>query len=102
MADGQLGDEKDDPKESMDVFPVDETPTPTRILKLANDLFPDIQDPSKENPFDAHFRKAAEAVNQGSLTAGVSSSTEVCTDDSLNTPSIFPSSALNTPTPIRR
>lgn len=100
MADGQLGDEKDS-KECMDVFPVDETPTPTRILKLANDLFPDIQDPSKENPFDAHFRKAAEAVNQGSLTAGVSSSTEACTDDSLNTPSIFPSSALNTPTPIK-
>jgi len=101
MADEQLGVEKD-PKEGMDVFPVDETPTPTKILKLANDLFPDIQDPSKENPFDAHFRKAAEAYNQGSLSAGVNSSTEICTNnDSLNTPSIFPSSSLNTPTPIK-
>ncbi len=62
MSESQIGDEKD-AKESIDVFPVDETPTPTRILKLAmaSDLFPDIQDP-KENPFDVDFRKAAEAA----------------------------------------
>ena len=48
----------------LDSFPVDDTPTPTRILKLANDLFPDFHDP-KENPFDAHFRKATEAVKSG-------------------------------------
>lgn len=68
-------------------FPTDETPTPTRILKMADmDLFGELkvgqskmlgekenfclQDSSghysgKENPFDAHFRKAAEAVKQG-------------------------------------
>ena len=45
-------------------FPVDDTPTPTKILRMANDLFPDFQDP-KENPFDVHFRKAAEAVKSG-------------------------------------
>ena len=63
MSESQIGEEKDG-KEGMDVFPVDETPTPTRILKLANDLFPDFQDP-KENPFDMHFRKAAEAAQSG-------------------------------------
>ena len=67
------GDEGDKPAKdegmsgkigSMDSFPVDDTPTPTRILRLANDLFPDFHDP-KENPFDAHFRKATEAVKSG-------------------------------------
>jgi len=49
------------------------------------DLFQDL----KENPFDAHFRKAAEAVKQGadSLSASVSA-TEI-TDDTLNTPQIY-------------
>ena len=44
-------------------FPVDETPTPTKILKMADEvgLFHDL----RENPFDAHFRKAAEAVKLG-------------------------------------
>ena len=65
MSEGRIGEEKD-AKEAIDVFPVDETPTPTRILKLANDLFPDFQDP-KENPFDAHFRKATEAVKSGKI-----------------------------------
>ena len=49
---------------NIDSFPVDDTPTPTKILRMANDLFPDFQDP-RENPFDAHFRKAAEAVKSG-------------------------------------
>lgn len=49
-------------------FPVDDTPTPTKILRMANDLFPDFQDP-KENPFDIHFRKAAEAVKSGTSLA---------------------------------
>lgn len=51
---------------SLEPFPVDDTPTPTKILRMANDLFPDFQDP-KENPFDAHFRKAAEAVKSGRI-----------------------------------
>ena len=76
-----------------DSFPTDETPTPTRILKMADmDLFGELKvlktisypsDPEfielmllkdssgqysgKENPFDAHFRKAAEAAKQGKL-----------------------------------
>ena len=59
-------DEKDETSKltALDPFPVDDTPTPTKILRLANSLFPDFQDP-KENPFDAHFRKAAEAVKSG-------------------------------------
>ena len=47
---------------AIETFPADETPTPTKILRMADmDLFQDL----KENPFDAHFRKAAEAVKQG-------------------------------------
>ena len=57
------------PSVMSDTFPADETPTPTRILKMADmDLFGELKDSGqysgKENPFDAHFRKAAEAVQQ--------------------------------------
>jgi len=77
-----------------ETFPADETPTPTRILKMADmDLFGELKDSGqysgKENPFDAHFRKAAEAVKQGAdnLTASVSA-TEL-QEESLNTPQIY-------------
>jgi len=78
-------------------FPTDETPTPTRILKMADmDLFGELKDSSgqysgKENPFDAHFRKAAEAVKQGadSLSAAVTATEHVETEESLNTPQIY-------------
>lgn len=72
---------------AIETFPTDETPTPTKILRMADmDLFQDL----KENPFDAHFRKAAEAVKQGadSLSASLSA-TEITSDDTLNTPQIY-------------
>ena len=56
---------KKDKTPAIETFPTDETPTPTKILRMADmDLFQDL----KENPFDAHFRKAAEAVKQGDYT----------------------------------
>ena len=77
---------------AIDSFPSDETPTPTKILRMADmDLFQDCHD-FKENPFDAHFRKAAEAVKHGadSLSASLSSSDlAISESDSLNTPQIF-------------
>ena len=49
---------------AIEAFPTDETPTPTKILRMADiDLFPDYQD-IKDNPFDVHFRKAVEAAKQ--------------------------------------
>jgi hypothetical protein len=64
-------DEKDDTclkdgKMAAD-FPIDDTPTPTKILRMADELFPSFGADLKENPFDAHFRKAAEAVKSGEL-----------------------------------
>ena len=53
---------KKDKTPAIETFPTDETPTPTKILRMADmELFQDL----KENPFDAHFRKAAEAVKYG-------------------------------------
>merc|ERR1712223_1593369 len=74
---------------AIDSFPTDETPTPTKILRMADmDLFQDL----KENPFDVHFRKATEAVKAGqdSLSASLSA-TEIPTEseESLNTPQIY-------------
>jgi len=48
---------------AIETFPTDETPTPTKILRMA-DMDPFFSD-LKENPFDLHFRKATEAVKQG-------------------------------------
>ena len=84
---------------AIETFPSDETPTPTKILRMADlDLFQDYQD-IKENPFDVHFRKAAEAVKRGadSLSASVNAS-EISESDSLNTPQIFVSDTPSTET----
>jgi len=74
---------------TIESFPVDETPTPTKILKMADEvgLFHDLRD----NPFDAHFRKATEAVKLGadSLSASIAA-TEIPEEESLNTPHIYP------------
>ena len=60
-----MGGSLEDGKLAVD-FPIDDTPTPTKILRMANDeLFPSFGGDIKENPFDAHFRKAAEAVKSG-------------------------------------
>jgi hypothetical protein len=48
-------------------FPIDDTPTPTKILRMADELFPSFGADLKENPFDAHFRKATEAVKSGKI-----------------------------------
>jgi hypothetical protein len=48
-------------------FPIDDTPTPTKILRMADELFPSFGADLKENPFDAHFRKATEAVKSGRI-----------------------------------
>ena len=75
---------------AIETFPTDETPTPTKILRMA-DMDPFFQD-LKENPFDLHFRKATEAVRRGAdiVTASVTASSE---SDSLNTPQIWVSEA---------
>lgn len=87
---------KDKPA-TIESFPVDETPTPTKILKMADEvgLFHDLRD----NPFDAHFRKATEAVKLGadSLSASIAA-TEIPEEDSLNTPHIYPAPG-DTPVP---
>ena len=72
------GDDKDDMKDSKMAtdFPIDDTPTPTKILRMADELFPSFSSDLKENPFDAHFRKAAEAVKSGMLK-GVELTVEV-------------------------
>lgn len=89
------------PAPAIDSFPTDETPTPTKILRMADmDLFQDL----KENPFDVHFRKATEAVKAGqdSLSASLSA-TEIPTEseESLNTPQIY-CSLPSTVTPVSR
>jgi len=118
---GEDRDKKKTPSVLSDTFPTDDTPTPTRILRMADmDLFGELKDSgqysAKENPFDAHFRKAAEAVQQGhnisSSVASVNSpSVSVAVseiEDTLNTPQIYcgdslqsgssttPTSSLNT------
>jgi hypothetical protein len=61
------GDDKDEMKDGKMAadFPIDDTPTPTKILRMADELFPSFGSDLKENPFDIHFRKAAEAVKSG-------------------------------------
>ena len=75
---------------AIEAFPTDETPTPTKILRMA-DMDPFFQD-LKENPFDLHFRKATEAVKRGAdiVTASLPASSE---SESLNTPQIYVSEA---------
>ena len=75
---------------AIDSFPADETPTPTKILRMA-DMDPFFQD-LKENPFDLHFRKATEAVRRGTdiLAASLPASSE---SESLNTPQIYEASS---------
>ena len=75
---------------AIETFPTDETPTPTKILRMA-DMDPFFGD-LKENPFDLHFRKATEAVRRGGdiVTASVTASSE---SESLNTPQIWVSEA---------
>merc|ERR1712032_1262111 len=102
---GEEGNKKSKtPPAISESFPTDETPTPTRILKMADmDLFGELKDSSgqysgKENPFDAHFRKAAEAVKQGadSLSATVTATELVDSEESLNTPQIYCTEASHT------
>jgi len=102
---GEEGNKKSKtPPAISESFPTDETPTPTRILKMADmDLFGELKDSSgqysgKENPFDAHFRKAAEAVKQGadSLSATVRATELVDCEESLNTPQIYCTEASHT------
>lgn len=82
----------------IDSFPTDETPTPTKILRMADmDLF---QEYKMENPFDASFRKAAEK-NGASSTDIIATSlnaaiAEIPESDSLNTPKIFMSESITT------
>eukprot|EP00092_Neocalanus_flemingeri_P020974 GFUD01022725.1.p1 GENE.GFUD01022725.1~~GFUD01022725.1.p1 ORF type:complete len:553 (+),score=148.72 GFUD01022725.1:49-1659(+) len=86
-------DSKKEKTPALETFPADETPTPTKILRMADmDLFQDL----KENPFDAHFRKATEAVKQGADSLSASLSATEISDDTLNTPQIYCSDA-NTP-----
>ena len=59
----KLKDKNKEKTPAIDAFPTDETPTPTKILRMA-DMDPFFQD-LKENPFDVHFRKATEAVKRG-------------------------------------
>ena len=79
---------------AIETFPADETPTPTKILRMA-DMDPFFQD-LKENPFDLHFRKATEAVRRGAdiVSASLPTSSE---SESLNTPQIYVSEALSSP-----
>ena len=74
---------------AIETFPTDETPTPTKILRMA-DMDPFFSD-LKENPFDLHFRKATEAVKQGADIAMASLPTSE--SESLNTPQIYVSEA---------
>jgi len=101
------GKEKTSNIDTSTCFPTDETPTPTKILKMADmELFHDL----KENPFDVHFRKATEAVKRGadSLSATMTATEigiqgTVChsqsIEDTLNTPNIF-FSGETTPQPL--
>ena len=92
----KLKDKNKERTPGIDTFPTDETPTPTKILRMADmELFQEYQD-IKENPFDAHFRKAAEAVKQGADTITASlNATEIETDDSLNTPQVRPTGLMD-------
>ena len=74
---------------AIETFPTDETPTPTKILRMA-DMDPFFSD-LKENPFDLHFRKATEAVKRGADIAMASLQTSE--SESLNTPQIYVSEA---------
>ena len=74
---------------AIETFPADETPTPTKILRMA-DMDPFFSD-LKENPFDLHFRKATEAVKRGADIAMASLPTSE--SESLNTPQIYVSEA---------
>lgn len=88
----------------IDSFPTDETPTPTKILRMADmDLF---QEYKMENPFDASFRKAAEK-NGASATDIIATSlnaaiADIPESDSLNTPNIFMSESSMTATTTSR
>ncbi len=65
-----ISTDKDDMKDGKMAtdFPIDDTPTPTKILRMADELFPSFGSDLKENPFDVHFRKAAEAVKSGKIS----------------------------------